>query len=146
MTQETQTVPGQQDPTEPTEAQIEGAAVKSFLLETLQDAFSALPEYLEDGTYVYNVGHSSPHKREGIVVAKEDIDNENTPYSSKTYQLTVLTREGIFKIRYFQETAYHPIVILGTREIPLEEYPNYKQTALDAIWSAPLTPKPPLNP
>lgn len=145
MTQETQTVPGQIEPPEPTEAQLAGAAAKSFLLETLGEAFSTLPEILEDGTYVYNVGHSGPYNiTRGIFIAKDDIDD--APYMSNVYDLVVLDRGGIFKIRYVQKAVFDPFTITGTKEVSLEEYPSYKERALAAIWEAPHFPQPPLNP
>lgn len=145
MTQETRTITRQGETPQPTEAQIQGALVKTSLIKALEEAFPAtLPGFLETGSYVHEVGHSSPQRREGIVIARDDIDD--APYMSSAYDLVVLDHGGIFKVRYVQRATFDPITITGTKEISLEEYPAYKERALAAIWEAPHFPQPPLNP
>ncbi|GEM_PF-4016790 len=146
MTQESVKTMPRGEPPQPTEAQVKGAAIKSFLIEILREAFSVLPGYLEDGAYVDEVGHSSPQRRAGIVIAKEEVEGSSTGYFSRIHELVVLNHEGIFRIRYVQKNASQPIVPSGMKDIPLEEYPNYKQRALEAIWSTPHFPKPQVNP
>ncbi len=144
MTQETRTIPQQKDPPPPTEAQIKGAATKSSLIEALGEAFSNLPGILEDGSYVENVGHSSPLKKDGVLIAKEEIDNSE--YFLGIHELVILNREGIFRIRYVQKNASQPVVPTSMKEIDMEEYTKYRDRALEAIWHAPHGPQPQLNP